>query len=100
METTIYTRQDYLDGKCSHAEYYGQFVDAGVIARVSRAIGVDRIKSSTDPHFNDIPLRKWDRVLVPVPRHIARSMKERGDYATLAGAVCVAKAAARQIRGK
>lgn len=52
-------------------------------------------KNSTDKHMNDIPLRKWDSLRI-YPRDGA--MKECGDYLTLAGKVCIAKAAARMIK--
>lgn len=58
----MYTRKDYLNKECTHDEYYRQFVSDGVIDMVGSVIGVDRIKASNDPHFNDIPLREWDKL--------------------------------------
>ena len=92
------TRQNYLNGECSHREYYAQFVSEGVKNRVSQAIGDARIKASRDPHFNDIPLGEWDMVIGVFPANIANAMREAGDYPTLSGAVCIAKEAARQIK--
>ncbi len=93
------TRQEYLientrDG--AHREYYGQFVDQSTINRVCRSIGKGRIKASTDPHFNDIPLGTWDRLGINSTTLQAK-MKALGDYPTAAGLVCIAKEAARQI---
>jgi len=92
------TRKQYMNNECSHAEYYGQFVDSSVIARVTSRISKKAIMASTDPHMNDIPLKEWDAI--PVSSHIADKLKECGDYLTLSGSVCINKAAARQIRGE
>ena len=65
------TRQDYLDGGCSHRQYYGQFVNASVLAMVKRHIGEDAILKSSDEHFNDIPLKKWDTAFHVCPAWIS-----------------------------
>ncbi len=101
---TLITRSDYLatgqtDRMAAHRAYYAQFVTPAHFGRLRRLVGlIDRIKSSNDPHFNNIPLSTWDRMSVPVPAESAAKMKECGDYITLAGAVCILKEAAQQIR--
>ena len=45
-----------MNKECTHNEYYAQFVNAAVLMRVSRMIGLDKINASKDEHFNDIPL--------------------------------------------
>jgi hypothetical protein len=85
-----------MAGTASHCAYYAQFVTPAHFARLRRY--ADRIKSSTDPHFNDIPLAVWDALAVPVPAETAATMRQCGDYPTLAGAVCTLKEAARQMR--
>lgn len=92
------TRAEYLATSTepgAFRAYYGQFVDDRTISYVARAIGGDVIKASTDPHLNDIPLKQWDRLTASLP--VAGSFKDRGDYPTIAGLVCVAKEAARQF---
>ena len=91
----MYTRKQYLNKDCTHRQYYGQFVNAGTKARVLSGIGLAALKKSTDAHFNDIPLHKWDR-LVPKCTGSAGFAKA-GDYYTLAGGVSLLKEAARQI---
>lgn len=93
----MYTRKQYLNHECTHAEYFAQFTDDGVRARVLAHIGLDELKASTDEHMNDIALNRWDAVLQVFPRHISEAMREAGDYPTQAGAVCIAKQAAREI---
>lgn len=90
------TRKEYLDKKCTHAEFYGQFVNESVKRYVLSGIGKDAILNSNDENFNDIPLSMWDaigpRLLLPI------SFKSIGDITTLSGLVCIAKEAARQIK--
>lgn len=95
----IYTRQQYLQdsqltGTSAHRKYFGQFVNAGTIARVVNAIGKDKILTSTHPHMNDIPLAIWDRLVPQLPG--SAGFAKAGDYYTLANGVCLAKEAARQ----
>lgn len=90
------TRKEYLDGKCSHREYYGQFVNDNVKQMVIDTIGKNRILKSTDEHFNDISLREWDNIGLPCG--ISELLKKAGDYYTLAGQVCILKEGARQIK--
>ena len=91
------SRQDYLAGKCTHREWYGQFVTRSIRYQVGGRIGIDRIKSSTDPAFNDIPLSEWDSFKGEA-WGLTNKLKEAGDYLTLSAYVCVAKEAAQQIR--
>jgi hypothetical protein len=96
----MYTRKDYIANKVSHEEYYGQFVDAFVKDKVLRFIGKERIMASIDPHFNDIPLHKWDAVFCVCPSDIIAKLELHGDSVSMAGLVCIAKEGARQIKGE
>ena len=91
------TRKQYMNKECTFAEYYDQFVDDLVRNNVRIVVGKDRIDKSTDEHLNDIPLNTWDSVLRPFPKHIGDKMRECGDFPTMAGAVCIAKQAARSL---
>ena len=90
------TRKEYLDGKCTHEEYYGQFVSRVTKYRVLAHIRMDKLKKSKDEHLNDIPLRIWDNASNNFP-HVSTKMEECGDYLTLAGCVCIIKESARQL---
>lgn len=90
------TRKDRLENRCTHREYYAQFVTEDIRRMVVDRFGMDRLQRSTDPHLNDIPLQHWDALGVPFPRHIAEWMRAEGDFPTMAGWVCIAKEAARQ----
>lgn len=92
----MFTRKQYLDKECTHDQYYAQFVTPEVIHLVLVCIGEARIMGSKCPHFNDIPLWEWDRI---APRlSVGERLRECGDYPTMAGKVCILKAAANQIR--
>jgi hypothetical protein len=94
----MYTRQEYLEQKCSHRQYYGQFVTQQVLSTVMARIGSSVIVKSKDPHFNNIPLSRWDAIFPLCPSDISKAMRACGDYPTQAGLVCIAKEAAKQIQ--
>lgn len=85
---------DRVKSAALHRAYYAQFVNAATIGSVVSHIGRALLLQSKDPHLNDIPLDKWDRVGAYMPMDV--TFRSVGDYATKAGLVCVAKEAARQ----
>lgn len=90
----MHTRQDYMDKKCTHQEYYSQFVDYDVIIAVLEYIGEKNIIKSKDEHFNDIPLKKWDNLgLLNL-----ELLKKHNETPSLATNCCIGKAAARMIK--
>jgi len=104
----VITRKQYMDNypgegtkdeqRAAHRAYYAQFVNEQTIATVVRHIGAGFIESSTDEHFNDIPLRRWDTLVALLP--LAIDPREVGDLWSLGTAVCVAKEAAQQWKEK
>lgn len=94
-----FTRKQYLDGDCTHSQYYSQFVDVAMKSRVLIRFGIDKIKAAfaEDEHLNNIPIAYWDGLAVPFTAYAANAMRLAGDYPTLAGGVCIAKEAARQL---
>lgn len=110
MSKIKFTRSDYMNNKCSHREYYGQFVTPYVLQLVANSIGLDKIKASKDPHFNDIPLQEWDRIwmrrtpqggyyIVP-PMSISEMLREAKEGNSAATGTCILKEAARQLAGR
>lgn len=62
-------------------------------------IGMDAIRASTDPYFNDIPLEKWEKPADILPTSVKREFVT--DYVVhpaLATWVCILKEAARQLK--
>lgn len=97
-EIMKYRREEYMHNKCTHEEYYGQFITEGLKNCVARHIGMDAINKSTDPHFNDIRLESWDTC--PIPSEVLRTIvksSELGGY-SLSDRVCVAKECARVLK--
>lgn len=93
----MFTRNDYMSGKCSHREYYAQYVDEDVRSSVMMVMGIDKLIHAyrQNDDFYSIPLPHWDALGWAFRFHTI--MKSRGDYPTLAGKVCILKEAARQI---
>jgi hypothetical protein len=92
----MYTRQQYLKGDCTFSDYYSQFINDNIRNTVNTM--KDQIIKSKDRSFNDIPLKKWDFLAPGIYGEIKTPLEEAGDYLTLSGAVCVLKAAAREIK--
>ena len=92
------TKQDYIDGKVSHREYYGQFVDLAVKAGILRDIGLEKILASKDESFNDIPLSVWDFLPCVRSNEINEKLIACGDFPSMAVLCCIAKEGARQLR--
>ncbi len=100
----MFTREEYLIASrliashenrlAAHRQYYAQFVNERTIAFVVNWIGKDKLKASTDPYMNDIPLNRWDSMVNMLP--LAIRSETVGDYYTLGNCVCIAKEAARQ----
>ena len=96
-------RKEYMDN-CTqpdaHYNYYVQFATPGIIRLVEARIGRNKIISSNDKHFNDIPLILWDQmkdnILAIVGGHLRESNGTGG--VSLSDCVCTAKAAAEKIR--
>ncbi|NUX98748.1 hypothetical protein [Paraburkholderia youngii] len=103
------TRQEYMERysgaskaeqEAMFREYYAQFVGPYIRSFVKSCIGEDRIKASTNPHFNDIPLAEWDRldaVIRPIGARINKEINGASVW-SLSDTVCVAKEAARQLK--
>jgi hypothetical protein len=103
--TIKYNRAAYMNNECTFDQYYSQFVTPAMCDNIGVAIGVERIKQSTDESFNDIPLREWDSVALLVKSYCGNAMAHSNAStsngvlcASLSDFVCVAKTAAKQIR--
>jgi len=91
------TRNDYVTGRCTHEEFYGQFVTAPILHYVQIKLGLEAIVNSKDRAFNDIPLEKWDEAGLAICSCRATMKLDNADNSVSTG-VCIAKEAARQIK--
>lgn len=91
----LFTRADYMAKRCTHEQYYRQFVQPADLLTVRTRIGVARLQASSDEHLNDIPLQEWDNMPLHGPSQA--TMKACGDWVSPAGKVCILKQAARML---
>lgn len=92
-------RSDYMNKKFTHDEYYGQFVTKNIVDYVGCVIGEERIKRSMHPHFSDIPLEDWNKLHSSILIYCERKLRKVNGQAALCDTVCIAKRAAKEIRG-
>jgi hypothetical protein len=98
--TQAYTRQQYFTNECTHEQYYGQFITPYIMQVVKEQIGLQNIKNAltAGDNLNSIPLTRWDALATSIKSNtISEAFRKAGDYPTLAGYVCLLKAAARQL---
>lgn len=95
----LVTRAQYMDGQIDHDTYYNQFVTYGVLQLVRSGSIKQAVLNSKDPHFNDIPLERWDLMAGALPSDalLLHKLADRGGISQ-ADRVCILKAAARQLR--
>lgn len=108
---TILTRKEYMASHVHlvdadpeerfklHRKYTAQFVTENIKDHVREVLG-EKIKVSTNKHFNDIPLHLWDNVGNYYRSHVASVNKRLTGtaYYSEADAVSMLKEAAEQIR--
>lgn len=88
-----------MSSKCSHREFYSQFVTNYHKRIVLNAFGLERLKKHFElVAFNTlakgrIEIDEWNR-LAPL---VTVNMKPCGSYLTLVGQVCILKEAAKQV---
>jgi len=98
----MFTRKQYLDKECTYREYYAQFVAEDIKRAVATHIGLERIKNSKCEHFNNIPLKVWDRMSMwPGMKSRVSHVNNKvgvGNVWSLSDGVCMLKVAAQMIR--
>ena len=90
------TRQDYLDGKATFEEYYGEI--ARECGNLYLPASTEEIREflKTDKHLNNIPLQRWDMAGLAQKSIIAPIVGKRdAGGCSLSDLVCVLKASAR-----
>ena len=101
------TRKEYMDAGNGtlHHEYYIQFATKASRDLVLRTIGAEAIMASNDPHFNDIPLKRWDAMHDTLRGTINQRLKGQAENFeirrfgwSMSDAVCVAKAIAQEYK--
>ena len=88
----MFTRKDRLQNKCSHREFWGQFVTnqgKWVVAGL-----IQQFPNAQKP--SDIPLKYWDKLNPSVNMKILEAAGLKG--LSLADRVCISKETFRQIK--
>ena len=96
----MFTRKDYLDGKCTHSEYYSQYVENTDAKGLVLAFWDEKTLSEAyekDEHLNSLSIKDWDDLANRLTIGPCLTFSELGDMNTLSSRVCVLKEAARQI---
>lgn len=91
------TRQDFIQKRCTYREYYSQFVNEEIRARVARRFSIEGLKQAfvVDPNFTSIPMREWDMLAIRIEPAI--KFVSVGEERTQAVMVCIVKEAALQV---
>ena len=103
MQTTnkTFSRADYMSKKCSHHEYYSQFVNSTMKNFILDKYPKKKLSQlfSEDEHLNNIPISWWDNLANYFRREVAATNKIINGQNTwsLSDGVCALKAAAREI---
>lgn len=94
--TILYKRNDYLEGNCTHQEYYAQFIVPSTYTFIKERIGMDTLRRSTNIHFNDvircIGSSKWIWDYTPIDLD---KLRLANDFNSANTRTCVGKAAAK-----
>lgn len=96
----MFTREDYIENRCTHRQYYGQFVTDRHKNLVISRFDAAELKEAfiKDEHLNLIRLVEWDNLTtIMINDSSNKALKDSGDYVTLCGRVCILKEAARQV---
>lgn len=95
----MFTRKDYMSGKCTEDQYYSQFVTDKVVDVIRRSVTYKYIVQARDKKdFYDVSAQQWDFATGAILCLIGKeAFKAHDDYVTHNGLICIAKAAARKI---
>lgn len=94
----MYTRQDYINHKCTHSEYFMQFVNVMQKRMILSRWAAEELAKAweNDEAFNTwfTSIREWDKIFCPVDPRLLDAV---GESSTPSTRVCILKEAARQI---
>lgn len=93
----MFTRKNYLEKKCTHSQYYNQFLNENLENYIADYIGKEAILKSNFENFSDIELTKFE---VCHTAGVNQKMRELGDYLTLSGVVCINKQACKNWKNR
>ena len=97
MKPIIHRNQYHTDPSI-HDEYFLQFANPIIRRILSNSITVEQLRESKDPHFNDIPLDRWDSIAKYITPYINNErLKEAREFNSLSTRDCILKALAKDL---
>lgn len=93
--TALFTRQDYMADKCTHEQYYAQFINDAGIEMVKKSQAYKTLIKKGTKDVSKVEAEVWDRI--GTAGEAANLLKQLGDFWTLSAAICINKAIARQL---
>jgi len=93
----MYTRSQYLNGECTHRQFYLSVAETAGLTLILGDTLRDKLYHAwlQDEHFNTMPLRWWDGFALPDRGRISAALKKHGDCLSLAGCVSLYKTLAK-----
>lgn len=97
-----FTRKQLRNEEVSPHDYYMQFATPAIVSMVAGEFSPEELNASTDPHFNDISLDRWDQMALRIRNFLSYDLiKETQEYSfSLAFGVCVCKAIAKELKNR
>lgn len=75
-----------------------QFANGGILASVALFFTDEELRASTDEHFNDIEMNRWEICSRYISTWIDKAkLQQVGDFYSLSFGVCLAKSVARHL---
>lgn len=93
--TALFTHKDFMADKCTHEEYYAQFINEAGIEMVKKSKAFKRVLKSESKNLCEATIEEWD--LIGTAGEAANLLVTLGDRWTLSAAVCINKAIARHL---
>lgn len=96
----MFTRKDYLSGKCTSSEYYSQYVEHTNARGLVLTFWDEKTLSEAyqkGEHLNSLSIKRWDELAERLTIGPGLTFSKLGDMNTLSNRVCVLKETARQI---
>lgn len=101
-----FNRKQFMAKECDHWTYWNQFATERLKSAVLQVIGAERLKASTDPYMNDIPMELWDSISLPANVHkaicVSNASTTQGGVlcSSSSDQTCAVKAAGRLLKAE
>jgi hypothetical protein len=96
-QVSQFTRDEYLNGKCTSAAYYAQFITPTGVELVECSPIFQTLKNTEVKKLTDLPLLGWNSI--GSASDACRLLNELGDHWSLATSVVINKTIAAHLLG-